>query len=153
MRIGTKNQDFCLLLTKDGIVLVREASRNEIHPGAFGYASVHIRLHDHPSGENIGVAALGKQNIVIPYGRLKGIRFHRGFSSCTMRREYIILLNYLDASQKERRLSAVLVPPPSPSDRIPVNRLDRAAAGKYAMEVKGILTEALPERCLFVADV
>ena len=153
VRRGTKNQDFCLLLTKDGIVLVREESRNEIHPGAFGYSSVHIREHDHPSGENIEAAVRGTQNIVIPYDRLKRIRFHRGFSSCTMRREYIILLNYLDASQKERRLSAVLTPPPPPSGRVSVNRLDRAAASKYATEVKGILTGALPERCVFVADV
>ena len=150
VRSGMKNQDFCLLLTKHGIVLVPEKSRNEIHPGAFGYASVHIREHDHPSADNIDMAAHSEQNLVIPYDRLKRIHFHRGFSSCTMRREYIILFSYLDASQKERKLSAVLTPPP---DRVSGNRLDRIAASKYAMEVKGILTEALPERCVFVADV
>ena len=53
VRKGMKNQDFCLLLTKDGVVLVRERSRDQIHPGAFGYSSVHIREHDHPSAENI----------------------------------------------------------------------------------------------------
>jgi len=150
VRSGMKNQDFCLLLTKHSIVLIREKSRNEIYPGAFGYTSVHIREHDHPSADNIDMAALDVHSIVIPYDRLKSIHFHRGFSSSTMRREYVILLRYLDASRKERRLSAVLTPPPG---RTSGNRLDRTEASKYAMEVKGILVEALPDRSVFVADV
>jgi len=153
VRRGMKNQDFCLLLTKDGIVLVRERSRDEIHPGAFGYASVHIREHDHPSAENIDREAHDEKNLVIPYDRLRKIHFRRGFSSCTMRREYIIFLNYLDASQKERKLSAVLTPPLHPSGRISGNRLNRTAASKHAIEVKETLAEALPISGVFVADV
>jgi len=70
-----------------------------------------------------------------------------------MRKEYIILLNYLDASRKERKLSAVPMPPPHPSGRISGNRLNRTAASEHAMEVKGILAEALPVSGVFVADV
>lgn len=153
VRIGMKNRDFCLVLTKDGIILVREKSRDEIHPGAFGYASVHIREHDHPSAESIDGAALGEKNLVIPYDRLRKLHFRRGFAGCTMRREYIILLDYLDASQKERKLSAVLMPPPQPSGRISWNRLKRTAVIEHAMEVKKILAEALPVSGVFVSDV
>jgi hypothetical protein len=153
VRRGMKNQDFCLLLTKDGLVLVRERSRDEIHPGAFGYSSVHIREHDHPSSENLDSAARFGQNVVIPYDRLKKLHLRRGFSCCTMRREYIILLNYLDLAEKERKLSAILTPPSQPSGRTVGNRSDRTAAVKNAMEVKGMLAEALPTSGVFVADV
>jgi len=153
VRIGMKNQDFCLLLTKDGIILVREKSRDEIHPGVFGYTSVHIREHDHPSAENIDEAARGGKNLVIPYDRLRNAHFRRGFSSSTMRREYIILLDYLDASQKERRLSAVLMPPPSPGGRTSWNPLTRTATREHAKEIKGILAEALPVSGVFISDV
>ena len=62
-----KNQDLCLLLTKVGIVLVREKSRDEIRPGSFGYSSFHIREHDHPSAENIDREMHDEKNLVIPY--------------------------------------------------------------------------------------
>jgi hypothetical protein len=153
VRRGIRNQDFCLLLTKDGIVLVRERGRDEIHAGSFGYASVHIREHDHPSAENIDRAAHSEENLVIPYDKLRKICFRRGFSSCTMRKEYLILLSYLDASQKQRRLSAVLMPPPHPSDRVSDNRPRRTVISEHAMEVKGLLAEALPANGVFVADV
>jgi hypothetical protein len=153
VRRGMKNQDFCLLLTKDGIVLVRENSRDEVHPGAFGYASVHIRKHDHPSGENVDRAAHDGKNLVIPYDRLKKVSFRRGFSICIMRREYIILLNYLDASQKVRRLSTVLSTPLHPNGRSTGNRPNRMASDKNAMEVKGILAEVPAISGVFVADV
>ncbi len=153
VRRGMKNQNFCLLLTKDGVVLVRERSGYQVHPGAFGYASVHIREHDHPSAENIERAAHDEKNLVIPYDRLRRIHLRRGFSSCTMRIEYIILLDYLDASRKERKLSAVITAPPAPGGQTPWNRMNRAAAGKNALEVKGILAEALPTSAVFVADV
>lgn len=153
VRRGMKNQDFCLLLTKVGIVLVREKSRDEIYPGSFGYSSVHLREHDHPSAENIDREAHDEKNLVIPYDRLRRIHFRRGFSSCTMRMEYIILLRYLDASQKERKLSAILTTPPPLGGRISENRLNRTAASKNAMEAKEILAEALPISGVFVADV
>lgn len=153
VRIGMKNRDFCLVLTKDGVILVREKSREEIHPGAFGYASVRIREHDHPSAENIEGAAHGEKNLVIPYDRLKKLHFRRGFAGCTMRREYIILLDYLDASQKERRLSAILMPPPQPSGRISWNRLNRTAMMEHAMEIKRIFAETLPVSGVLVSDV
>ena len=153
LRRGMKNQDFCLLLTKDGIVLVREKCRDEIRPGAFGYASVHIREHDHPSTENTDRAVYGEENLEIPCDRLKRIHFRRGFSSGTMRMEYIILLNYLDTSGKERKLTAVLTPPPPPGGRISGNRLNRTAASMHAMEVRGILADAFPMSGVIVADV
>ncbi len=153
VRRGMKNQDFCLLLTKDGVVLVRERSGDQVHPGAFGYSSVHIREHDHPSADNIERAAHDEKNLVIPYDRLRRIHLRRGFSSCTMRMEYIILLDYLDASQKGRKLSAVLTTPPAPGGQTSGNRMNRAAAGKNAVAVKGILAEALPTSAVFVADV
>jgi len=153
VRRGMKNLDFCLLLTKDGIILIREGSRDEIHPGAFGYASVHIREHDHPSAENIDRAAHSGKNLVIPYDRLRKIHFRRGFSSSTMRREYVILLNYLDASQKERKLSAVLMPPSHPSGRASGNRPKRTAMSEHAIEIRGILAEALQASGVFFSDV
>jgi hypothetical protein len=153
VRIGMKNQDFCLVLTKEGIILVREKSRDKIHPGAFGYSSVHIREHDHPSAENIDGAAHGEKNLVIPYDRLRKLHFRRGFTGCTMRREYIILLNYLDASQKVRRLSTVLSTPLHPNGRSTGNRPNRMASDKNAMEVKGILAEVPAISGVFVADV
>jgi hypothetical protein len=153
VRKGIRNLDFCLILTKDGIVLAKERGRDEIRPGAFGYSSVHIRDHDHPSAENIDGALHDEKNLVIPYDRLRRIHLRRGFSSCTMRREYIVLLNYLDASKKARRLSTVLMPPPDSKGRDSWNRLDRTAAVKHAMEIKEILSEAFPESGVFVADV
>jgi hypothetical protein len=132
---------------------VRERSRDEIYPGAFGYASVHIREHDHSSAENMDGTLHGESDLVIPYERLRKIHFRRGFSSCTMRREYFMLLNYLDASQKERRLSVVLTPSPDPSGRISGNRPSRIAASEYAMKIKKVLEEALPAIVVLVADV
>lgn len=152
VRRGMKSLDLCLLLTKDGIVFVRERGRDEIHPGAFGYASVHIREHDHPAAENMDGAGLTEKNLVIPYDRLRKIHFRRGFSSYTMRREYFLLLDYLDASQKERRLVAVLTPPSNPSGRVSGNRLNRIAVSEYAMLVKEFLTDALPVSGVFVAE-
>jgi len=151
VRRGMKNQEFCLLLTKDSIVLVREKGRDEIHAGAFGYASVHIREHDHPSSENIDKAEHDERNLVIPYGRISKIQFRQGFSSSTMRRGYIILLNYLDASMKERKMSAILTPPQHYGGRVAGYWLSRAAVSEYAREVKGILVEALPASCALVA--
>ncbi len=151
VRRGVKNQDFCMVLARDGIILVRESRRDKISPGAFGYAPVHIREHDHPSAENIDAAAHNEKNLVIPYDRLTKVSFRRGFSSCTMRREFIILLCYLDASQKGRRLSAVITPPSS--GQIAWGRLSRTAAIEHAMDIKGFLAEALPAGGVFVADV
>jgi len=90
---------------------------------------------------------------VIPHDRLRRICLRRGFSSCTMRREYIILFDYLDASQKERELSAVLTTPPTAGGQISGHRLNRMAASNNAVAIKGILAEALPTSAVFVADV
>jgi hypothetical protein len=152
VRRGMRSQDFCLLLTKDSIVLVREKGRDEIHPGAFGYASVHIREHDHPSYENIDKVEHDMKNLVIPYDRLRKIQLRQGFSSSTMRREYIILLTYLDASMKERKMSAVLTSPPQQKGRGTGYWLSRAMANEYAREVRRLLAEALPASCVFVAS-
>lgn len=147
------NQDYCLLLAKDGIVLMRERSRNEIHAGVFGYTSAHIREHEHPSAENIEAVAHDRNNLMIPYARLKRIHFRRGFTCSTMRREYMLVIEYTDDLQIGRRIVAVVTPPPLPGSGVFGSRLDRTAAGGHALEVRRILSEALPDGSILVAEI
>ena len=153
VRRGVKNIDFCLLITKDGVLLLPEKARNEIIPGAFGYSSVHIREHDHPSGEAIEERASGGDRIMIPFENIRKVHFRRGFSSSTMRREYIISLLYMDSSGTQRTMSALLTPPTSRSGSASTDRLRRKMVMDYAMEVKRILAEASPLKGILVADV
>ena len=153
VRKGLKNQDFCLLVTKNGIVLIHERSREEIYPGAFGYTSVQRREHNHPVLEDIESAARGSGNLVIPYAMLRKVHLRRGFSASTMRREYIMDLDYLDESRKERSMSLVLTPSPAPGGGVFKGPLGRVALSEYVIEVKRTLVEALPVGGVFVADV
>ncbi len=153
VRRGMKNIDFCLLITKDGVLLLQEKCRNEIIPGAFGYSSVHIREHDHPSGEAIEKRASEGDRIMIPFDSIRKVHFRRGFSISTMRRGYIISLSYMDSSGTQRTMSALLTPPTGRSGPVSTDRLTRKMVIDYAMEVKRILVEASPLKGVLVADV
>lgn len=147
------NQDFCLLLASDRVVLMRERSRTEILPGVFGYSSVHVREHDHPSMENMEVLDHDKDSLVIPYERLRSIHLRRGFSCSTMRREYILDLEYVDESGGARRLAAVVSPPQLPGGTLFGKRFDRDSAVSHAKAVRQILSEALADRSVFVSEI
>lgn len=154
VRRGLKNEDFCLLLAKECIVLIRERARDEILPGAFGYTSIHVREHNHPLDEDICKAVDNKGNIVIPYDRLRSVRLTRRFSSGTMRREYMILLKYLDSMEKEKAVSAILSPPDTAARGNIGKKFNRAVeTEQHALTVESLLKAAIPKDGVFVAEL
>lgn len=149
-RKGLRNEAYCLLLTDQSIFLIRERIRDEVIPGVFGYTSTQTRVHVHPDAEEL----TGNKDIAtIPYERIAGVRIARGFSSTTMRREFKIVIDYKDASERPRRFLAVIVPPQSEAVHGQEPKYDRLSSIRdYAIEAKGLLERSLSERCNITCD-
>lgn len=70
-----------------------------------------------------------------------------------LRREYVLSVEYLEASSRRRRISAIIASPPGAGGRPSGRWMTRAAAGAQALELRRLLAEALPDAGILVADV
>ena len=143
-RKGLKNIAYCLHLTDEGIFLIQERIRDDVIPGVFGYTSTQTREHVHLNAEELTNLTENKDSVIIPYGRIMGVRIIKRFSSTTMRRAYKLTIEYLDSSKRQRRFLADIVPPVPPSVHGRKLKQDRAASIRaYAMEAEELLRRAL----------
>ncbi len=153
MRKGLSNRAYCLLLTEKSISLIRERIRDDIIPGVFGYTMIHERVHNHPDDQELAKLTESKDNMIIPYERLKKVWIVKGFSSATMRSEYKVAMEYLDSSMRPRKFLAAIVPPSPPNAHGKGARTDHAAAIRaYAMEARDLFKRALPDNVGIVTE-
>jgi hypothetical protein len=152
-RKGLNNRAYCLLLTEKSIFLIRERIRDDIIPGVFGYTMIHVRVHTHPEDQELAKLTESRDNMIIPYERLKRVWIVKRFSSTTMKREHKVAIEYLDSSMRPRKFLAAIVPPSPPNAHGKGAKTDRAAAIRaYAMEAKELFKRALPDNTGIITE-
>ena len=146
-REGIRNRAYCLVLTDSCLLLITERVCEKVLPGAFGYALIHTREHAHPTDEQLDRLVEGVDSVVIPYERLRRVTIASGFSTVTMRMGYKLELEYLDSSDKRRRVKADIVPPDLQAVAGHGSGAARGAATRaYAMEAEGLLRRSLVDK-------
>lgn len=143
-REGLRNRAYCLVLADNCLLFLNERVCDESVPGAFGFTPIHTREHSHPKDEEDAQLTENRASLVIPYERLRRVTISKGFSSVTMRWGYKLDLEYLDPSNRSKRLVAIIVRPDSLADS---GRESKAARGDfmraYAVESEGLLRRSL----------
>jgi len=143
-REGIRNRAYCLVLTDSCLLLMTERVCEKVLPGAFGYALIHVREHAHPSEEQLEKLADDAESVIIPYERIRKVIVARGFSTVTMRMGYKLELEYLDSSDRRRRIKASIVPPDLQAGADHESNVARSASKRtYAIKAEEMLRQSL----------